>query len=128
MRSRVNILQPNNSKDGVGTPIVNFTTLAVVAAAVNWKGGDEVEKETRPTAIINTEFEIWYRSDLTKRHVINFRNKIFNILSILQIGRKHRLKLITQQVELKSVELTSGTAWTTGDNIWIDSDGNGWVW
>jgi SPP1 family predicted phage head-tail adaptor len=128
MRSRISILSATDAKDGVGGPITTYSALATVSANVEWKSGNEVEKQTKATAITNAEFTIWFRSDLDKKMIINFRNKVYNILSILQIGRRKKLKLITQQIEITSGAIAGGNAWQDSSNKWIDGDGNVWMW
>lgn len=126
----VTILQHTDTKDTVGGPVVTFATLAKVYADVIWKNGKEPTDNTTQQGISNVLFTIRHRTDLNKKQKITYRNKVYDILSILEIGRNHLLEIVTQQVEIK--ETTTGTtaeAITDKDGkAWITKKGETWIW
>ena len=130
LKNLVTILQHTDTKDAVGGPVVTYATLAEVFANVIWKTGKESTENTAQQGISNVIFTIRNRTDLDKKQKITFRNKVYDILSIIEIGRNHLLEIVTQQVEL--IETTtgiSGTAGTDKDGAeWITKQGETWIW
>ena len=123
----VSILTPTVSKDSVGGILNIFDQLDEVAAMVEMKSGSEVDTLTKETAITKVNFTISKRTDFDKRAKINYRNKVYNILSILPVyePRGLFLELVTEQIEVISGDEAGAEQ---AESKWIDNEGNTWIW
>jgi hypothetical protein len=85
---------------------------------------------TAQQGISNVLFFVRHRTDLNKKMKITFRNKVYNILSILEVGRNHMLEIITEQVEV--LQTTTGVSGNAGTDTtgaeWITKKGETWIW
>jgi len=129
LKNLVTILTPTASKDAVGGPVTTFATLAQPFADVEWKSGSEPTHDTKQTAVNNVIFKIRYRDGLNKKMKITFRSRIFDILTILELDRRHMMSIVTQEVQSTGLVLTHASDWETPTGeAWQTPDGETWQW
>jgi len=67
-----------------------------VSANIEYKSGSEEFESGQVVAVKTASIVVRYRTDLTPENRIVFRDEIFNIHAIIEVGRKRFLKLICE--------------------------------
>lgn len=91
----ITIEQPIESTDpSYGAPIQTWATLAQVWAQVKPVRGSEYFAAQQMNARVDTVFKIRYRSDLTTKMRISYGGELYDIQSIIELGRNDGLELM----------------------------------
>ena len=95
MRHRVVIQQQTTTQDSLGQPANTWNDLDTVFAAVEPLSGKEFFDAQQVNAETTTRFRLRYRSDVTHDMRISFRDRNYNIHSIINAGeRDHEMILL----------------------------------
>lgn len=90
---RITLEQVSRTQNGKGEPIETWSTLAEVWAEAREPTGRELFAAEQRTAQIDRVFTLRWRDDLTPDHRIRYGGQIYDIDSIVEIGRKEGLKV-----------------------------------
>jgi SPP1 family predicted phage head-tail adaptor len=83
MDKRINIQYPAKSKNSFNEDIVTYTTLSTIWASVEPVTGNERFLQQEKISETTVRFRIRYRSDITTDKQILYKNKKYDILSII---------------------------------------------
>ena len=93
---RVRIEQETTSQDGFGEPVVTWAVLDVVAAQVKPIRGQERFQAQQVSAEATTRFRIRHRTDLTEKMRLLHDGEAYDIVAILEIGRREGLEILAK--------------------------------
>jgi len=83
-------------KDSHADPEPSWSTLATVWAEKVPLRGTERFQSQQTLAQADFRFRIRYRSDVTPKHRIRIGTEIYDIISVLEIARKHGTEIIAK--------------------------------
>ena len=83
MNRRITFQYPKKSKNSFGEDIITWTILATVCAAVEPTTGNERYLQQERVALTDCRFHIRYRLDITSDKQILYRNRVYDILSVI---------------------------------------------
>lgn len=90
----VTLQSRSDPQNGYGEVTPTFATLATVRAARRELQGEERFRAQQLDARITCEYEIYYREDVTPRNRLVDDGVTYDILSVIQIGRRRGLRLL----------------------------------
>jgi SPP1 family predicted phage head-tail adaptor len=93
MDRRITIQQVTESQSSSGEATQSWATLATVSAQVETDSGDEGAEGAGEQARSNCLFTIRHRSDVTAKHRISYAGNTYDILSVVEIGRRQGLQI-----------------------------------
>lgn len=92
---RICIEQPSASRGGSGQELLTWSTFAECWAAVEYPGTrtDEQVVADQEVSITSVIFRIRYRDGLNQKMRILYNSNYYDILNVLEVGRKDYLRL-----------------------------------
>lgn len=91
---RVDLRRQLAGKDAAGQRASQWLTVETVWASVKPATGREVMNALAADAEIPTTFRILWRDDVDPSWVIAFEGKIFDLISINELGRREGLEIL----------------------------------
>lgn len=99
---KISIQQPTTTRDAFGQSVDTFAEVAQVFAQRRDIAGKETSESDQPVASTRTEWTIRWRADIRETwRVVTTTDRIqtFEIVGILELGRREALRLICVQTD-----------------------------
>lgn len=96
MDRRITIEQVTKSRDTFGEPIETWSDLVSMWAQVRPLRAQEQFKTEQDIVFADTEFRIRYRPDINHEMRVNYDGNLYDIESIIELGRREGLRLIAK--------------------------------
>lgn len=90
---RIAIERPTITQQDYGEPLKQYTAVAEVWAKVVPGAAQETFNGDQVLAVAAAEFWIRYRADIDCTCRIHYANRYYDIRAVIEIGRRHGLKL-----------------------------------
>lgn len=94
---KINLMTPSSTKNASGSVDFDWTVLASVYARVRYvvRTQKELIEGARETSFQEVHFDIRYRSDVSKVTMIDYKSARYDIITIMERGRKQHTTLVT---------------------------------
>lgn len=89
-RHSIEIQSPVGTQDSYGAS-TGYTTIASIRGNVNNLNGRTLYQASQVNSEVSIKVTIRYRSDVQPKQRIKYGSRIFEILSIIDIGEYHRI-------------------------------------
>ena len=99
---RIVIQSYGENANEFGEKEISFSDLATVWARIEYQNKDTVEEfqAKRETAVTSVLFTIRYNAAYrSKKNRISYQSEIYDIISVVELGRRHYLKIEAQLKE-----------------------------
>jgi SPP1 family predicted phage head-tail adaptor len=91
LRKRVTIQQRSQTQDEYGQPLLTWSDVATVYAAIEPMNGRELIAAEAVNSDVTHNVTMRYRAGITAAMRLNYQGRLFNIHTILDENERHRM-------------------------------------